>query len=198
MSLLDRGLQSLRDRFGEVREQRIDGHQWLRVWSVGDATFCATDTAEFEETGALSRDTLMQRGWPVEDGVGFVDFLPILPVLGELSVPDTEDLLGAAWADGLYDFVVLLPCAAHLLDGHQTRVDSHSGDGWRLFTHWVHTPAQLGATRICTGLRRDEDTVLGALLAGEDAEHEVGALLDISAADLTAARKTQAICRRPW
>lgn len=197
MSMLDEAVARLGGgpRAQEVREPVA----WRRVSAVGNAGFSPGAAPEVEEMGALPVARLQAEGWPVPDGLAFVDFVPVLPLVGELVEPETRRLFSSAWPSAFYDLLICLPAAEHLPRGiGGTWVSRIAGDTWWLLS-FDAGPFEEGPTEpVCVGGRRSGDEVIGALSGGADATGEVARLLGLPADVLQDAVREVQVCPRPW
>lgn len=139
---------------------------WLRLWAAGDPALSLLD---LDEDG-LTKERLEEHGWPARPGIALVEYVPVLPVAGELDASEAEALWTDAWESPLHGALSSLPASRHLVSA----ASGLSGTRWdlgeaRLFeAEFSDDDATVRAT-FCFAVQRHEDRVLGLVLGGRKA-----------------------------
>jgi len=203
MGFVDAVVNALSRRVGEVREQPLPNPvAWRRVWSAGTATFDLLNTEEAQEQGGVPSAMLEREGWPHEDGLALLDYLPVLPLVGELVDAATERLWTDEWRDAFYDALLTLPAASHLLPRTGLSASLRAGEDFRSMTFRVsdedESTALRGQQLVCFGMRRRDGVTMGAIIGGEAAEQSVLELLGVDAGGAARAEVSHGYCPCPF
>lgn len=165
--------------------RRFRGHGTMDpVLSPGDATFSAMD----EETGVVSDEALLARGWqplPPPDGDDYDHPMPILPILGVLPAHEAAHLLSDEGGASVLALLIEMPCGTNFFGADYVFHGYREPGRWLVARVEVSRPSGFGPCDYATvhvGLvRQGEGAVFVALPEDREA---ILALIGIQASAL--------------